>query len=215
MRVTREMILSVVPNHAAPQHVADILTSNLERFHITNLERLAAFLAQIAHESGFAPVRENLMYRNPWRLKTIFPSGFKDLSIATITLKYVGRPVAIANRAYGTNAKVPYRLGNGDEASGDGWRYRGGGVIQITGLDNFKALSVATGIDYIKFPDKITELEGGTISGMWWWDSHGLNALADVRAFSRITRVINGPGMLGEANRERLWNLARIAVGLK
>lgn len=209
MRVTRDLIIAVAPNNKAPQRVADVLTANLERFHITTPERLAAFVAQAAHESNFEPVRENLMYRNPFRIKEIFKSGFKDLSIAEITLRYVGKPVAIANRAYAN------RLGNGPEASGDGWKYRGGGIIQITGKNNYRDLSIASGIDYVKNPDLITELEGGNISGMWWWDAHGLNQYADARDFSKITRVINGVAMVGEDDRERRWKLARAALGLK
>lgn len=209
MRVTRDLIIAVAPNNKAPQHVADVLSSNLERFHITTPERLAAFVAQVAHESNFEPVRENLMYRNPFRIKEIFKSGFKDLSIAAITLRYVGNPVAIANRAYAN------RLGNGSEASGDGWKYRGGGLIQITGRDNYRALSIVSGIDYLGAPDLITHFEESVVSALWWWDSHGLNQLADARAFSRITRVINGVAMLGEDDRERRWRLARAALGLK
>jgi putative chitinase len=205
LKVSRDLIIAVAPNNKAPQKTADVLTMNLERFHVTNLERLAAFVAQIAHESGFLPVRENLMYTNPVRLARIFPSSFSVVS----AMRYVGNPRAIANRAYAN------RLGNGSEASGDGWKYRGGGLIQITGKDNYKALSLATGIDYVKNSDLITQLEGSVISALWWWDAHGLNALADQKAFSKITRIINGPAMLGEADRERRWKLARAALGLK
>ncbi len=205
MRVTKDLIIAVAPNNGAPQHVADVLTENLEQFQVNSPERLAAFVAQMAHESEFEPVRENLMYTNPVRLAQIFPSSFTVVS----AMRYVGKPRAIANRAYAN------RLGNGSEASGDGWNYRGGGIIQITGKDNYKALSAATGIDYIKNPDLITQTEGGIVSGLWWWHGHGLNTLADFKAFSRITRVINGPALLGEADRERRWNLARAALGLK
>jgi putative chitinase len=205
MRVDRNLILAVAPNNGAPQHVADVLTMNLERFHVDSPERLAAFVAQIAHESEFAPVRENTNYSNPFRLAKVFPSSFTPL----IAMRYIGKPQAIANRAYAN------RLGNGSEASGDGWKYRGGGLIQITGKGNYQALSAATGIDYLKNPDLITQLEGSVVSALWWWNSHGLNTLADFRAFSRITRVINGPAMLGEADRERRWGIARAALGLK
>lgn len=199
------MILSVAPTNQHPQHVADVLTNNLERYHITNPERLAAFLAQIAHESNFEPVRENLYYTNPFRLASIFPSSFTAIS----AVGYLANPRATANRAYAN------RLGNGSEASGDGWKYRGGGLIQITGKANYRALSIASGVDYLKNPDLITDLDGAVTSACWWWDAHGLNALADIKAFSRITRVINGPALLGEADRERRWHLARAALGLK
>lgn len=154
-----------------------------QRFDITTAGRAAAFVAQIGHESmSFARMSENLNY-SAEGLKATFPKYFPtpDLRAA-----YARQPQRIANRVYAN------RMGNGNEASGDGWRYRGRGFIQLTGRVNYDAFA-----SYMEMtlPDVIAYLEtrdGAAMSAGWYWASRGLNQYADQGRFKELTIKING-----------------------
>ncbi|MCO2453868.1 glycoside hydrolase family 19 protein, partial [Pseudomonas aeruginosa] len=111
-------------------------------------------------------------------------------------------PRAIANNAYAS------RNGNGDEASGDGWRYRGRGLLQITGRANYRAAGAGLGQPLEQEPELLEQPEFAALSAAWWWASHGLNDLADRGEFAAITRRING-GTNGQAERLALWERAK------
>lgn len=148
---------------------------------VTSL-RISHLLAQLHHESNLEPIQENLNY-SAARLLKIFPKYFKTIEDAKL---YERQPEKIANRVYAN------RMGNGDEASGDGWKFRGRGFIQITGRKNYQALSNATKIDYINAPDKLLNEADSMISALWYWSSNGLNKYADKDDILTITKRING-----------------------
>jgi len=153
-----------------------------EKFDINTPERVAGFLAQIGHESGgFRFTSENLNYRAD-ALTRVWPSRFPP----GVAESYAMQPEKIANRAYAD------RMGNGDEASGDGWKYRGRGLIQLTGKDNYAAFSLDADNEALVNPDLVAEPELAALSAGWFWKKNGLNALADNQDIVGMTRRING-----------------------
>jgi putative chitinase len=184
-------------------------------YAIDSAARQAAFLAQIGHESGgFVFVAENLNYSadglaNTWPAK--FSTGQKTAAgrfIPNGLANTIARnPEAIANAAYAN------RLGNGDEKSGDGWRFRGRGLIQITGRDNYKAITHDVGLDYVLSPDLLEQPSGAAQSAAWFWNKNALNQYADSGDFDTLTRRING-GLNGIEDRRARWSAAKIALGV-
>lgn len=153
--------------------------------------RLAHFWGQLKHESNLEPKAENTMYTKK-RLMEVFPKYF-DVSNVD---KYAFKPMAMANHVYAN------RMGNGNEGSGDGFKYRGRGHIQITGKVNYTALSDATGIDYVKDPDKLLNESDSLIAALWFWTSRNLNELADADDVKGVTKKING-GYNGLSDRKK------------
>jgi putative chitinase len=163
----------------------------MEHFQINTPQRIAMFLAQIGHESGGLKfVEENLNYRAD-RLPVVFPKYFRDVD----PNQYGRNPEKIANRVYGN------RMGNGPESSGDGWRYRGRGLIQLTGHDNYArfaqdmGMTVEDAVEYLKTP------EGAAMSAGWFWGKNNLNVSADAGDIVANTKRING-GTIGLADRQ-------------
>jgi putative chitinase len=165
----------------------------LPRYEITTVERVAAFLAQCGHESvDFTVLQENLNY-SAKGLSLTWPKRFPSEADAH---PYHRNPEKIANRVYSS------RMGNGDEASGDGWKYRGRGAIQLTGRDNYTAFAKSINKS---LEDTVTYLEtlpGAIESAAWFWKRNNLNALADARDIVTSTRRING-GTIGLEDRRR------------
>lgn len=169
----------------------------LDKFSINSRLRISAFLAQIGHESAkLTAVSENLNY-SASGLTTTFGKYF-DAPTAT---DYARQPERIANRVYAN------RLGNGNEASGDGWRYRGRGLVQVTGKENYGACSKGIGKNGVENPDLLTEPADAALSAGWFWNSKGLNNYADRSEFDTITRRVNG-GLNGKADRDMLYQRA-------
>lgn len=167
-------------------------------FEIDTPRRQAAFLAQCAHESGkFSAVRENLNY-SAKGLMGIWPKRFPSLAFAQ---QYHRNPQKIANKVYAN------RMGNGDEASGDGWSYRGRGLIQLTGKSNYVACSQGIEYDVVADPDYLETTEGAARSAAWFWWSRGLNAEADSGNIRLMTKKING-GYIGLEEREHYYHAA-------
>ena len=160
--------------------------------------RQAAFIAQLAHESqGFSRFTENLNYRAD-RLLEVFGNHFTEEEAQ----EYARQPEKIANRVYAN------RLGNGDEASGDGWLYRGRGFIQLTGKDNYREAGKSLKLDLVGEPDKAAELGVAARVAAWYWNSHKLNPYADDRQFDTITKLING-GFNGLRDRRAYYDTAK------
>jgi len=158
------------------------LRGTLKLYQITTRERIACFCAQLAHESGgLTTLQENLNYSEQGLIKT-WPNRF-DSTNARI---YAKNPQKIANKVYAN------RMGNGDESSGDGWKYRGRGCIQITGKDNYRMLSKDLGIDFIAEPDLLLLPVNAMLSAGWFWDKSKLNAIADRLDHVLLTKRING-----------------------
>jgi len=167
--------------------------SLFEKYGLTTKLRIAHFMAQIEHESGLKPISENLNY-SAVRLLKVFPKYFKNSKEASV---FSNNPIMIANRVYAN------RGGNGNEASGDGWRYRGRGFLQITLKENYFRLANDTDLDCLKNPDLLLEEANAMISALWFWNLKGLNKLADKNDIIGITRKING-GLNGIDHRKEL-----------
>lgn len=196
---TEEKFSQIINNpHSAEWFVA--ISDNLPEYQIDTKLRVAAWLAQIGHESGsFKWLTENLNYSAD-RLLQVFPYYFSDIETAS---QYARHPEMIANRVYSN------RLGNGNEASGDGWKFRGRGLIQLTGKENYTKCSQALygDLSLLDNPDLLAEMDGAVRSACWFWNSRSLNGYADASAMETITRRING-GLNGYEDRMARYNLA-------
>jgi len=181
----------------------DKYKSLFEKYGLTTKLRIAHFMAQIEHESGLKPVSENLNY-SAKRMLEIFKSDFDTNRDKWLSpqekekvLFLIGHPDRIANFVYAN------QNGNGSESSGEGWKYRGRGFIQITGKENYFRLANDTDLDCLKNPDLLLEEPNAMISALWYWKLKGLNALADKNDIIRITKRING-GLNGIEHRKEL-----------
>jgi putative chitinase len=189
------------------------LMSAWEKWRVESQLQRAAFLAQAIHETGgFVRVRENLNYSDPERIARIFRTAFDldaDGKIEPNEIEfakaYVNQAEKLANRAYAN------RYGNRDIDSGDGWRFRGRGLFQITFRDNYRAAGLACGRDYITNPDQVARAEDAALTAAWFWSSKGCNAIMAEQGpegFTATTRKIN-PGMAGAAERWTLFQLCQ------
>lgn len=165
----------------------------LNNYGINTPLRIAHFMAQIEHESGLKPISENLNY-SAQGLADTFPKYFKNRIEANA---YARQPEKIANRVYAN------RMGNGNEQSGDGWKFRGRGFLQITGRENYLLLSKDTRIDFINNPDLLLEEANAMISALWFWKRNNLNSFADKDDIIGLTRRVNG-GLNGIEHRKEL-----------
>lgn len=168
----------------------------LNSYGVNTPVRISHFMAQIEQESGLKPVSENLNYSAVGLLR-VFPKYFNS-ETAKI---YARNPEKIANRVYAN------RMGNGNEESGDGWRYRGRGFMQITGKHNYILLSKDTRIDYLSNPDMLLNEADAMISAVWYWNRINGNSLADKGDIRQITRRINGGynGLSERINKLKKW----------
>lgn len=157
--------------------------------------RIAHFMSQIEHESNLKPVQENLNY-SAKGLLNVFSKYFVSKETAKT---YERQPERIANRVYAN------RMGNGSESSGEGWKYRGRGFIQLTGKENYFHLANDTDLDVLKNPDLLLEEANAMISAIWFWNKNGLNKFADKDDLNAITKRING-GYNGIVHRKELLN---------
>ena len=183
--------------------LADVFNETFARFDISTPARQACWLGQCGHESGnFTVMEENLNYRAATLLK-LFPRtpkrawGFTPEEAAV----YERQPRKIANRIYGN------RMGNRDEASGDGWRFRGGGFLQLTGMSNFYHAGQALGEDFIMNPDQVRTPKYAAMTAGWFWQTHNLNQFADKGDYLTLTKRING-GTIGLEDRKAHINHA-------
>ena len=167
-------------------------------FEINTPGRVAAFLAQAAHESSkFKQMQENLFYTTPERLMKVFPSRIKTLEDAKTLTK---NPRGLANRVYSG------RLGNGSIESEDGWNFRGRGLFQLTGRANYQEAAKGLNRPYVEKPDLVGFPIDAAMTAAWFWKSKGCNQLADSHQFSVITQRINGPAMLGHEERMAMYS---------
>jgi putative chitinase len=163
------------------------LKETFEKYNIDTAKRQAAFIGQCMHESGgFKLLEENLNYSAKALMNT-WPSRFPTEEMAN---QYARNPEKIANKVYGG------RMGNADESSGEGWKYRGRGIKQLTGKENYQRCSEALGVDLVENPDLLLEPKYATLSAGWFWNKHNLNDLADKSDIETMTKRING-GLLG------------------
>jgi putative chitinase len=195
---TPEKLAQIIPGNQYVSHWYEALCKILPDYEINTTNRVAAFLAQTAHESGgYKALKENLNYRAV-TLRKVFPKYFPTDELANA---YAQKPEMIANRVYGN------RMGNGDEASGDGFRYCGRGLIQLTGKQNYQnfADSIETPVE--ELPEFLATFEGAIQSACWFWEANNLNQWADSSDMLTLTKRING-GTIGLEDRIKHYNHA-------
>jgi putative chitinase len=171
----------------------DALNETFSRFNLTTNNQKAMFIGQCSHECGnFRILEENLNYRAATLMK-LWPKRFPTQEIANA---YEKNPKKIANNVYSN------RMGNRDESSGDGYRFRGRGCIQLTGHANYFHCGKALGVDFVMEPDLVATPKYAALSAGWFWSTHNCNAPADALDFVKVTKIING-GTIGLADREK------------
>lgn len=199
MTITIEQLQSIFKNNGQISTWLISLNEILTKYEINTNLRVAAFLAQTGFESSqYNILQENLNYSAKGLLLT-FPTHFnKEQSI-----QYARQPEKIANHVYAN------RMGNGDETSGDGWKFRGRGLIMITGKDNYSSFSQDTYKDncIVDNPDLLISQGPALMGACWFWNKNNLNTLADQSNFTEITKKING-GLNGLPQREALYKTA-------
>ena len=199
--VTIELLQAICPKtkRTVLEKYVDPLNKVGEHYELfENEKRIAAFLAQVAHESGgFNAVVENLNY-GAKGLMTTFKKYFPNEQIAK---EYERKPEKIANRVYAN------RMKNGPEESGDGYTFRGRGLIQLTGRDNYTRFANAVGKSLVEAVKFLETPEGAVTSAGWFWDNNKLNIYCDKEDFVGLTKRING-GTLGLEDRKHHYHLA-------
>jgi putative chitinase len=203
MQITQQQLGQCIGNNPYLEHWAEALNKILPDYDISTPQRVAAFVAQSAHESGnFTALHENLNYRAV-TLRKVFPKYFPTDDLAA---QYAQQPEKIANRVYAN------RMGNGDETSGDGFRYCGRGLIQLTGKSNYQAFADSIEIPVEQVPEFLQTFEGAIQSACWFWESNNLNQYADSGDILTMTKRING-GTIGLADRQAHYNHALEVFG--
>ena len=190
---TKEQLGQLIKGNPYIQEWYNALSTILPNYEINTPSRVAAFVAQCAHESGgFKFLKENLNYRAP-TLRKVFPKYFPTDSLAA---EYAGKQEKIANRVYAN------RMGNGPEDSGDGFRFCGRGLIQLTGKENYTWFAASLGMEVTDVPDYLATFEGAVQSACWFWESNNLNQWADKGDILTLTKRING-GTIGLEDRKK------------
>jgi putative chitinase len=195
-----------------PDKWLDAVVQTCAEFEINTPQRIAAFIAQTAHESGgYTMLSENLNYKAA-TLAACWPNRFAVLGADKKPIKENGKmvPTAVANTIAGkpeiiANMVYANRMGNGTTESGEGWKYRGRGLKQLTGKDNYARCGAALGIDLVLQPDLLLEPMAAARSAGWFWKANNLSAFADVEDIKGMTKKING-GFIGLEQRQKLYD---------
>lgn len=194
----KEQLAEMIPGNPYIDQWYHAICEILPEYEINTPQRVAAFLAQCAHESGgFKFLKENLNYKAA-SLRKVFPKYFPDDAIAAA---YEKKPQMIANRVYGN------RMGNGDESSGDGYRYCGRGLIQLTGKDNYTLFAGSLDIPVEEAAEYLETFEGAVQGACFFWENNNLNQWADKGDILTLTKRING-GTIGLEDRIKHYNHA-------
>lgn len=205
IQITAAILLKIRPDQSPVKAVvaAEKLAWALPQYQIDTPLRVAHLLAQLAHESGFMPIAENLNYTAK-RLPQVWPLRFPTLASAQ---RCAGNPEALGNTVYAG------RLGNGRPESGDGYRYRGRGMIQLTGRENYRTYGKIIGYDLEANPDLLREYGISALVAGAFWRARNLNRWADIDDVTSVTRLING-GLNGLQERVVYLQRAKKALGL-
>ncbi len=207
MIIVESQIRRIMPNvkEARVKEFVKCFNEWSDRFGISTPLRFVHFIAQIAHESGeFKSMEENLNYSADGLLR-VFPKYFTKETAA----QYARKPEKIANKVYAN------RMGNGNEASGDGWRFKGRGAIGTTGRDNYKAYADSEFCvgDLMSHPEWLAQSPGCYKSAMYFWWKNGLNQIADTDDVVKVTKRVNG-GINGLAQRQYYYRMAKRVMGI-
>ena len=205
MVLTLDQLRQFIPKNKYVEHWHHALEQLLPDYDIDTPRRIASFLAQCGHESaGFTALKENLNYK-PATLLKLFGKYFTP-ELAAVYCAKSNKQEAIANRIYAN------RMGNGDESSGDGYRYSGKGLIQLTGKSNYQAFADSLEITPADAAEYMQTFEGACQSACWFWETNNLNKFADVGDFETMTKRING-GTIGLEDRKKHYAEALHILG--
>ena len=206
MEITKDQLKQLLPKNPYIDQWYNALAQLLPNYEINTPQRIAAFIAQCAHESGgFSTLKENLNYRAV-TLRKIFPKYFPTDEIANEYASKPNKQEAIANKVYAN------RMGNGNEASGDGFRYCGRGLIQLTGKDNYSWFAASLDIPVEEASEYLQTFEGAAQSACWFWETNNLNQWADKGDILTLTKRING-GTIGLEDRIKHYEHALHVLG--
>jgi putative chitinase len=204
--LTLSQLKQLLPKNPYVEHWHHALEQLFPDYDINTPRRMAAFIAQCAHESGgFMVLKENLNYKAA-TLRKIFPKYFPNDQIAQEYASKPNKQVAIASRVYAN------RMGNGDEASQEGWKFCGRGLIQLTGRSNYQAFADSLEMSIDDVPDYLATFEGASQSACWYWESQKLNQWADKSDLVTLTKRING-GLIGLEDRKKHYDHALHVLG--
>jgi putative chitinase len=199
MKITANQLLIILPANKYTADLAEVLNELFPKYGITTLNRAAGFIAQCGHESnGFTVLKENLNY-SAQGLRGVFSKYFKDDATAAA---YARQPEKIANRVYAS------RMGNSNEQSGDGYKYRGRGAIQLTGKENYTRFADSINKDMDATIEYLGTLDGAVESACWFWKANNLNTICDEDDIVKMTKRING-GTIGLEDRASHYTLAK------
>lgn len=200
MMLSIDKLIEIFPDAAqSPMDLGDIVNGINFSPLLNTRNRVAGFLAQCGHESAqFRIVRENLNY-SAEGLRRVFPKYFPTLDLA---VEYARQPEKIASRVYAD------RMGNGPEASGDGWKFRGRGFIQLTGRENYTKCGEDLGLDLANNPEMVEGTKAAMATALWYWQKNNLNKYADADDIKGMTKAING-GYHGLDERTRYYTKAK------
>jgi putative chitinase len=203
---TKEQLAEMIKGNQYVDQWHAALSAILPEYGIDTPQRVAAFVAQCAHESaGFKILKENLNYRAA-TLRKIFPKYFPTDAMAEDYASRPNKQEAIASLVYGN------RMGNGNEASGDGFRYCGRGLIQLTGRNNYEAFAESLEMAVEDVPEYLGTFEGAVQSACWFWETNNLNQWADAGDILTLTKRING-GTIGLEDRKKHYEHALHVLG--
>lgn len=194
-----------------PAKWLEAVQKTCEEFEINTPQRIASFIAQTAHESGgYTMLTENLNYRAA-TLAACWPNRFATMGADKKPIKENGKlvPTGVANSIAGkaeliANLVYSSRMGNGPAESGEGWKYRGRGLKQLTGKDNYTRCGTSLGLDLVSNPDLLLEPMSAARSAGWFWKSNNLSSFADAGDIKGMTKKING-GFIGLEDREKRY----------
>jgi putative chitinase len=202
--LTKEKIVNLLHGNPEAEAWAEAAMEILPKYEITTANRIAGFFAQVGHESsGLKTLEENLFYRAE-TLDKIFPKYFKNAG--RNAAEYAKQPEKIANIVYAS------RMGNGDTASGDGYKFRGRGAIQLTGRENYTNFGKTIGLTAEQVIDYVQTKKGALESACWYWKSRNLNAACDASDIVKMTKLVNG-GTIGLEDRRKHYNEALAILG--
>jgi len=204
MSLTKEKIIHILHGNADAAAWADAALEILPKYEINTPNRIAGFFAQCGHESmNFTALSENLNYRAE-TLEKLFSKYFSKSG--RNAADYAKQPEKIANVIYAS------RMGNGDTASGDGYRFRGRGVIQLTGRDNYTAFGLSIGLMANDVIDYVQTKKGALESACWYWNSRKINLACDENDIVKMTKLVNG-GTIGLEDRRSHYEKALAVLG--
>lgn len=207
MELSLQQLKQLLPKNPYVDHWHQALSQLLPDYEINTAQRIAAFIAQCSHESaGFTALKENLNYKAA-TLRKIFPKYFPTDDLANAYANMPNKQEAIANRVYAS------RMGNGDEHSGDGYRYCGRGLIQLTGKSNYQSFADSLEMNVEDVPEYLATFEGAAQSACWFWESNNLNQWADKGDILTLTKRING-GTIGLEDRIKHYEHALHVLGV-